>query len=256
MNIENMAGFSIEQIKAIRNDIFNLKNSLECHEQFLLDALAGLTMLPPSRLLDAYRSAAQAASRHPDAAIVEFGVYRGGSLAALSYGAAHSNVFTGNLIGFDTFEGHTRRPLSSEVDLHGNSQESVFDKKQSGMESWAACNLEDVIDNYNSIAKRINIALPDPLLIKGDACETSSQLMEICPNGISLLRLDMDWYEPTQSALNAAASLFRQNAILIVDDYGHHSGVKCALDEFLSQQRFIFDSSMTDYSCRRICFLG
>lgn len=256
MKINDLDGFSIEQIKAIRNDLFNLKKSLASHEQVLLDALAGLTMLPPSRLLDAYRSASQAADRYPDAAVVEFGVYRGGGLAALSYGASRSNSFTGSLIGFDTFEGHTRPPLSNEVDLHGNSQKSVFDQKQSNLESWAACDLEAVIANYKSIAKKIGTNLPDPHLIKGDACETASQLIEACPNGISLLRLDMDWYEPTQSALNAAASLLRPNAILLVDDYGHHSGVKNAVDEFLSDQKLAFDSSMTDYSCRRVCFLA
>ena len=97
---------------------------------------------------------------------------------------------------------------------------------------------------------------PPPHLIKGDACLTASQLEGLCPNGISLLRLDMDWYEPTQAALAAAYPLFLSNAILLVDDYGHHSGVKDAIDMFLSNLNLSFDSSMTDYSCRRILFLS
>jgi len=66
----------------------------------------------------------------------------------------------------------------------------------------------------------------------------------------------MDWYEPTKAALSAALPLLRPNATLIVDDYGHHSGVKDAIDEFLSELTIPFDSSMTDYSCRRILFLA
>lgn len=93
-------------------------------------------------------------------------------------------------------------------------------------------------------------------MIKGDACLTASQLKDLCPNGISLLRLDIDWHEPTQVALAAAYPLFRSNAILLVDDYGHHSGVKDAIDMFLSNLNLSFDSSMTVYSCRRIVFLS
>ena len=122
--------FAPEQLKAIRNDLFNLKKSLSNQDQKILEELAGFTMLPPSRLLDAYRSAEQAAKRHPNAAIVEFGVYRGGALAAMSYGASLTGCFNGPVIGFDTFEGHTAAPLPHEVDLHGNLQRLIFDKKK------------------------------------------------------------------------------------------------------------------------------
>jgi UDP-N-acetylmuramate-alanine ligase len=50
--------------------------------------------------------------------------------------------------------------------------------------------------------------------------------------------------------------LFKSNAVLIVDDYGHHSGVRDAVDEFLSDLKISFDTTMTDYSCRRILFLS
>ena len=87
-------------------------------------------MLPPSRLLDAYRSAKQVAKRHPNSAIVEFGVYRGGALAGMAYGASSTESFSGKIIGFDTFEGHTSAPLPNEIDLHGNLQRPIFDKKK------------------------------------------------------------------------------------------------------------------------------
>jgi O-methyltransferase len=256
MNESDLAGFTTLQLKAIRNDLLYLKKSLSSHDQKLLDQLAGFSMLPPSRLIDAYRSARQAAKRHSNAAIVEFGVYRGGALAAMAYGASLTDCFTGSVIGFDTFEGHTIPPLSHEVDLHGNLQQPIFYQKQSKSEAWADCDLDTVIHNFGSIAKGIQTTLPGPVLIKGDACDTASQLTRLCPNGISLLRLDMDWYEPTQAALNAALPLLRSNAILIVDDYGHHSGVKDAIDAFLSNLKIPFDSTFTDYSCQRIVLLA
>jgi O-methyltransferase len=256
MNESDLKGFAAEQLKAIRNDLFNLTKSLSSQDQKLLEELAGFSMLPPSRLLDAYRSAEQAAKRHPSASIVEFGVYRGGALAAMAYGASLTGCFSGPVIGFDTFEGHTAAPLPHEVDLHGNLQKPIFDQKQSKGEAWADCDLDSVLRNFSSIASGIQASLTSPDLIKGDACDTAAQLTGLCPNGISLLRLDMDWYEPTQAALTAALPLLRSNAILIVDDYGHHSGVKDAIDQFLSDLKIPFDSSMTDYSCRRILFLA
>ena len=117
-------------------------------------------MLPPSRILDAYRSAEQAAQRHPSAAIVEFGVYRGGALAAMSYGASLTGSFTGPVIGFDTFEGHTVAPLPHEVDLHGNFQRPIFDQKQSKAEAWADCDVKSVFDNYKVIMGELQHAPP------------------------------------------------------------------------------------------------
>jgi O-methyltransferase len=255
MNYSDLHGFAPEQLKAIRNDLFNLSKSLSRQDQLLLDNLADYSMLPPSRLLDAYRSATQAAKRHPTAAIVEFGVYRGGALAAMAYGASLSGCFSGPVIGFDTFEGHTSAPMPHEVDLHGNLQRSIFENKQVKGESWADCDFESVMKNYNKIAIGIKASLPSPQLIKGDACLTATKVVDLCPNGISLLRLDMDWYNPTLAALSAAFPLLRSNAIIIVDDYGHHSGVKEVIDAFLLDLEIPFDSSMTDYSCRRIVFL-
>lgn len=71
-----------------------------------------------------------------------------------------------------------------------------------------------------------------------------------------MLRLDIDWYQPTKAALTAAFPLLRSNAIPIVDDYSHHSGVIDADDEFLRDTKIPFDSMMTDYFCRRIVFLA
>jgi hypothetical protein len=176
MNELDLKGFAAEQLKAIRNDLFNLTKSLSSQDQKLLEELAGFSMLPPSRLLDAYRSAEQAAKRHPSAAIVEFGVYRGGALAAMAYGASLTDCFSGPVIGFDTFESHTAAPLPHEIDLHGNLQRPIFDQKQSKGEAWADCDLDSVLRNFSSIASGIQASLPSPNLIKGDACDTAAQL--------------------------------------------------------------------------------
>jgi O-methyltransferase len=245
-----------EQLKAVRNELFFLSKTLTVAENKLIDSLAGLSMLPPCRLIDAYRSACQAASRSIDGAVVEFGVYRGGALAAMAAGAVINKGFQGLILGFDTFEGHTTAPHPREVDLHGNFQKPIFDQKHLQGEQWAACDLGSVLKNYNHISQELDVVLPPPKLVKGDACETSKQLPSLCPNGISILRLDMDWYEPTNAALVSASPLLSKNALLIFDDYGHHSGVKEAVDLFLARLDKPFDKTMTDYSCLRVVLLA
>lgn len=256
MNDSVLDGFAPDQLKAIRNELFSLKKSLSTQDRRLIEELAGLSMLPPSRLLDAYRSAEQAARRHPNSAIVEFGVYKGGALAAMAYGTSLTGSFRGSVIGFDTFEGHTSAPLPHEIDIHGNFQRPIFDKKREEGEAWAECDIYAVLENYKLIGSGLEVRLPNPQLIKGDACNTALELTELCPNGISLLRLDMDWYEPTKTALEAALPILMANAIIIVDDYGHHSGVKECVDEWIANTDAEYDITMTDYSCMRIVLLS
>jgi hypothetical protein len=64
----------------------------------------------------------------------------------------------------------------------------------------------------------------------------------------------MVWYEPNKAALTVAFPLLRKNAILIIDDYGHHTDVMDATNEFLENIKTSFDLTMADCSCSRIIF--
>jgi hypothetical protein len=185
---EDLFGFAPEQLKAVRNEIYFLYKSLGEDERRLIEALKGLTMLPPTRLLDAARSAKQAAKRNPCGSVVEFGVYRGGAIGAMAYGVSIGSVFDGGLIGFDTFEGHTRPPRVNELDIHGRVQRKIYEEKLSTGESWASCDMGTVRENYLRMADKIGIEFPELSLVKGDACETAQELNKLCRNGISLLR--------------------------------------------------------------------
>ena len=248
-------GLADDQLKAIRNNIFKLVNTLSKVELALLSATAGLTMLPPCRLLDAYSAAKQAAIRCPTSALVEFGVYRGGGLAAIAYGASSEGDFSGSVIGFDTFSGHTIPPLSNEFDIHGTNQLGVFEERSQLGGQWAACDVSTMRGNYHSVEAFLGVKFCEPKLVVGDARETAAQLSVLAPNGIGLLRLDMDWLEPTRAALLAAEPLLLPYSVIIFDDYGHHSGVKEVVDSFLNATQRKFDWTMTDYSCMRITLL-
>jgi UDP-N-acetylmuramate-alanine ligase len=42
----------------------------------------------------------------------------------------------------------------------------------------------------------------------------------------------MDWYQPTKTVLNKFYDNIQKGGIIIIDDYGHHSGAKKVTDKF------------------------
>lgn len=253
MSAINNLELSDSQIKALRNHLTNFEKSLCQTEKDLLKAVSPFTMLPPSRIVDAYHSARQAAFRYPTATIAEFGVFAGGGLISLAYGAASNTEFSGSIVGFDTFEGHVTRPSEDELDLHGRQQAKVYDEIVMAGHSWAACSLDQNLRNFEKAERLLNIKLCREF-VKGDVCHTARSISQF-GTSISLVRLDMDWYAPTIAALEAVFPFLEENAIIIVDDYGHHTGVKQAVDSFFNKLDRRYDYAMIDYSCRRIQLL-
>ena len=66
-------------------------------------------------------------------------------------------------------------------------------------------------------------------LIEGDACITTK---EVKPQSISVLRLDMDLYEPTKTALEELYPLLSKGGFLLIDDYNTWAGARKAVDEY------------------------
>jgi hypothetical protein len=75
-------------------------------------------------------------------------------------------------------------------------------------------------------------------------------LEETVPEKISLLRLDTDLYESTKAELEALYPMLTTGGILLIDDYGHFTGAKKAVDDYFRvPERKIF-LSRVDYTGR------
>jgi len=83
--------------------------------------------------------------------------------------------------------------------------------------------------------------------IKGKVEDT---LPEPSVGKIALLRLDTDWYESTRHELEHLYDLLVPGGILIIDDYGHWSGCKKAVDEFMAARGINIFLSRIDYTGR------
>jgi len=175
---------------------------------------------------------------------VECGIWKGGNLllmsALSSYYGEKRKIF-----GFDTFLGMTE-PTDLDQDLWGESANSLLKKSEykDGVESFHCFASKELVTKILE-----ENGCPDVNLIEGDVAKTLLEYQNL-PSSISLLRLDTDWYESTRIELEILYPLLVPGGFLIIDDYGHFSGARKAVDEYFKDEiPFMFH---VDYSCRLI----
>jgi O-methyltransferase len=196
------------------------------------------TMLSRERLYDIYNSIGYIAANKVPGAIVEIGCWGGGALG-LSYWALRKNKLKREIYGYDTFEGHPR-PSKKDIDIWGQSQIKRFKQHEKSKRGWAKITLPTVIKNL----KNMQVDQKHVKLVKG-MVEISAK--RICPQKISLLRIDVDWYKPTLFALSNFYPKLSRGGVLIVDDFGHYRGCEKALRKYFKKRmpRYVH----IDYSC-------
>jgi hypothetical protein len=159
-------------------------------------------------------------------AVVECGVWRGGSMLAVAEMLLRLGSTGRDLYLFDTFEGMSE-PGDRDVHLWTGSHASeLIADKIGGAPIWEAASLEDVRSAFAVLA------YPQHRLhfVKGKVEDT---IPAEAPEEIALLRLDTDWYESTRHEFEHLYSRLVPGGILIIDDYGSWQGSKEATDQFL-----------------------
>jgi hypothetical protein len=150
-----------------------------------------------------------------------------------------------NLFLFDTFEGMSD-PGSEDVSAVDNSAaKDLMDasEKTDGNNVWCYSPLDEVKANLTGSGyptEKISF-------IKGKVEDT---LPEPSMGSIALLRLDTDWYESTRHELETLYDKLVPGGILIIDDYGHWSGSRKAVDEFIEQRKLNLFLHRIDYTGR------
>ncbi|WP_253712319.1 TylF/MycF/NovP-related O-methyltransferase [Bradyrhizobium sp. WD16] len=211
----------------------------------ILELSRRFTMTSVERTYALYQSVRYIEAANIPGAIVECGVWRGGSimvaLATLkALGRTERDVYL-----FDTFEGLPRPDEDKDIDVLGNRAIDGWLPHARGNErsNWAYASLEDV---------RANIGLTGyPLdrvhFIKG---MVESTLPGNAPGRIALCRLDTDWYASTRHEMIHLYPRLSVGGVLIIDDYGHFRGARQAVDEYLAETRTPLLLNRIDYSGR------
>lgn len=162
-------------------------------------------------------------------AIVECGVWRGGSMLTVARTLLELGRSDVDLWLYDTFEGMPE-PSARDVRVDGASATALLAAEEPSDESrlWARASLEDV--------ERAMASVPYPPekihFVQGMVEDT---IPAQAPESISLLRLDTDWYEPTRHELAHLYPRLSTGAVLVVDDYGWWRGAREATDEYFSE---------------------
>lgn len=168
-------------------------------------------------------------------AVVECGVWRGGSSMAAALRLLGGGPPQRELWLYDTFEGMTA-PSDQDVRNRDGLRAVVeFDRKRRSHpdehSAWyfADAPLEDVRTNLSSTG------YPQELIrfVRGRVEETIPAAM---PDSIALLRLDTDWYESTQHELEHLLPLVMPGGVLIVDDYHYWRGSRKAAEEYFASR--------------------
>ena len=157
--------------------------------------------------------------------VVECGVWYGG--CSIYMGLATDR----NLWMYDTFSGLTE-PGEYDTRPGGWSAEDIHNK-------WTDMRANDPKGGWNVAAYHqvsANVAsagiADKTTMVQGDVCNTLFHDKK--PGLISILRLDLDLYEPTKIAMEQLYHLLSPGGILLIDDYDAWHGARKAVDEYLN----------------------
>lgn len=191
----------------------------------IIRAVKPYTMTSPDKLFALITATRHLVRTGLDGAIVECGVWRGGSMHAVARTLLEGGVTDRELYLFDTFSGMTeptdrdRRGDRTAAEMLAGADKEAW--------VWAVASLDDVKQGLATLdypQERFH-------LLEGPVEET---IPDGAPGTIALLRLDTDWYESTKHELEHLYERLVPGGILIIDDYGSWQGSKEATDEFFA----------------------
>lgn len=207
----------------------------------IIDKAEPFTMTSPERMFSLMEAVKHITRYRIPGAIVECGVWKGGSMLTVAETLVKLNDLSRDLFLYDTFEGMSA-PTEVDENFAGRKADQLLRSNTQKEQNlvWAYSTLDTVkatmaLSSYPS--DKINYQ-------KGKVEDTIPHTM---PAQIALLRLDTDWYESTKHELEHLFPLLQPGGILIIDDYGFWKGARKAVDEYFAQNNIsIFLSRIDD----------
>lgn len=185
------------------------------------------TMTTAPRVAALCDSVEHVVARDVEGALVECGVWRGGSVMAMALTLLRLGAADRDLYLFDTFAGMPQpgeRDESSPYDGY-----SIHRRWRRAAGRWNRVRADAVRSAVASTGyppERIH-------LVPGLVEET---LPRRAPERVALLRLDTDWYASTRHQLEHLYPRLSVGGVLIVDDYGHYTGARSAVEEYFADR--------------------
>jgi hypothetical protein len=210
----------------------------------ICDIVKPYTMTSPERVNALINAVRYIVKYEIDGAMVECGVWKGGSSMAIALTLKKLGSENRDLYLYDTFSGMST-PSDVDISIKGEKAHEQYSntRKADDASDWCLSPLEEVKENVYSTGYRKEKCH----FIKGKVEDT---IPKTIPEEIALLRLDTDWYESTKHELIHLFPLLKRNGVLIIDDYGHWEGARKAVDEYISDNNTRILLNRIDYTGR------
>ncbi len=163
-----------------------------------------------------------------EGAIVECGVWRGGSMMAAALTLLEVGDTTRDIWLYDTFSGMVA-PGPHDRFMSGESAASILARERPEDTNGTWCRADE--DEVRSTLRSVPYPKERFQFVVGRIEETIPAQR---PDKIAILRLDTDWYESTLHELQHLFPLLSPGGVLLIDDYGAWEGARRAVDEFFA----------------------
>ena|ERR1700733_2080380 len=211
----------------------------------IISEVRNYTMTSSERIFNLINAVRYVVHNNIPGAIVECGVWKGGSIMAVVKTLLKMKVESRDLYLFDTFAGMTAPTTKDKTHMELHSAEKSYSthKMENGVCNWAYSSLEETRRNV------LSMGYPSSKIhfVVGPVEKT---LPDQAPEQIALLRLDTDFYESTKHELIHLYPRLSVGGPIIIDDYGHWHGARLAVDEFLEKTKIKLLLNRIDYSGR------
>ena len=157
--------------------------------------------------------------------LIEFGVFKGNSFFRwVLLRDIFSNSFSRKIYGFDTFDEMPNTNVIEDKEIREIFIAGAGSKSKN----------KEMIEN----SLRHRNLLNNIELIKGNIINTLPVFLKKNPaSKFSLVNLDVDMKEPTETILKLIFPRLSVGGIIILDDYSKWVGANIAVDEFLSKNK-------------------
>jgi O-methyltransferase len=205
-------------------------------------AVGPYTMTTPERIFGLCNAVRYVVRNGIDGAIVECGVWRGGSMMAAARTLLAMGNATYDLYLFDTFAGMTA-PSKRDRTWSGESADVLLQAAREDDWVRAVAPLAAVraaLEQTGYPTERLH-------LVEGPV-ETT--IPGFAPERIAILRLDTDWYASTRHELEHLYPRLAHGGVIIIDDYGWWRGARDATDEYIARHEISLLLNRMDHTGR------
>lgn len=221
---------------------------LSADERRVVDEVRMHTMISTERLVANMDAVEHVVRRGVPGALVECGVWRGGSVVAMVRVLQRLGVDDRDVYLYDTFTGMTE-PADVDTSPLDAPALQTWRETPAGTRPWAWAFAPDIYDL--DLVRDVVLATgypPERLhFVQGTVEQT---IPGVVPDDVAVLRLDTDWYASTRHELVHLYPRLSPGGVLIVDDYGHWDGARRAVDEYFAQDAPPILLSRIDYTGR------